>query len=181
MLSLADIADVFTRRGHEQYAGEPVTQLEHALQTAHLAEQAGADDELITACLLHDLGHLLQDLGETPTLRGVDDVHQYAALPFLRGLFGERVLGGIRLHVDAKRCLCATVPGYEAALSADSQRSLALQGGTFSAGQATAFMAQPGAQDALQLRRWDDLAKTAGAPTPPLAHFLQRAARCARA
>jgi phosphonate degradation associated HDIG domain protein len=181
MLSLADIADVFARKGHEQYAGEPVTQLEHALQTAHLAERAGADDELITACLLHDLGHLLQDLGETPTLRGMDDVHQYAALPFLRGLFGERVLGGIRLHVDAKRCLCATVPGYEAALSADSQRSLALQGGTFSAEQALAFMAQAGAQDALQLRRWDDLAKTAGATTPPLQHYLQRAARCALA
>jgi predicted HD phosphohydrolase len=111
----------------------------------------------------------------------VDDVHQYAALPFLRGLFGERVLGGIRLHVDAKRCLCATVPGYQAALSADSQRSLALQGGTFSAGQAQAFMAQAGAQDALQLRRWDDLAKTAGATTPPLQHFLQRAQRCALA
>ena len=62
MLSLADIADLFARRGHEQYAGEPVTQLEHALQTAHLAQQAGADDELVTACLLHDLGHLLQDL-----------------------------------------------------------------------------------------------------------------------
>ena len=102
-------------------------------------------------------------------------------MPFLRGLFGERVLGGIRLHVDAKRCLCATVPGYEAALSADSQRSLALQGGTFSADQALAFMAQAGAQDALQLRRWDDLAKTAGATTPPLLHYLQRAARCALA
>ena len=86
MLILADIAELFARKGHEQYAGEPVTQLEHALQTAHLAEQAGADDELVTACLLHDLGHLLQDLGETPTLRGVDDVHQYAALPFLRCL-----------------------------------------------------------------------------------------------
>lgn len=181
MLSLADISDLFARKGHEQYAGEPVTQLEHALQTAHGAEQAGADDELVTACLLHDLGHLLHELGATPTLRGVDDVHQYAALPFLRGLFGERVLGGIRLHVDAKRCLCATVAGYEATLSADSQRSLALQGGVFSAAQAQAFMAQPGALDALKLRQWDDLAKTAGATTPPLQHFLRRAARCALA
>lgn len=179
MLSLSDIAAVFERRGHEQYSGEPVTQLEHALQTAALAEQQGADDELVTACLLHDLGHLLQDLGETPTLRGVDDVHQYAALPFLRGLFGERVLGGIRLHVGAKRWLCATVPGYEAALSADSQRSLRLQGGVFDAAQAQAFITQPGAADAVMLRQWDDLAKTAGAPTPPLSHYLARAARCA--
>lgn len=178
MLCLQDIEDLFVRRGGEMYAGEPVTQLEHALQTAALAESAGADDQLITAGLLHDLGHLLQDLGETPTLRGVDDVHQYASLPFLRGLFGERVLGGIRLHVDAKRWLCFSRPGYHAALSADSQRSLTLQGGVFDATQAAAFIAQPGAQDAVRLRLWDDLAKAQGADTPPLAHYLSIAARC---
>jgi phosphonate degradation associated HDIG domain protein len=180
MLSLAEVEQLFARRGAEQYAGEPVTQLEHALQTAALAEGEGADDELVTASLLHDLGHLLQDLGETPTLRGVDDVHQYAALPFLRGLFGERVLGGIRLHVDAKRYLCATRAGYQAALSADSQRSLALQGGVFNAAQAAAFIAQAGAVDAVRLRLWDDRAKTAGLATPPLSHYLARARRCTR-
>lgn len=179
MLSIDDIAEVFTRRGHEQYSGEPVTQLEHALQTATQAEREGADDELVTAALLHDLGHLLQDLGESPTLRGVDDVHQYAALPFLRGLFGERVLGGIRLHVDAKRYLCATRPGYHEALSEDSKRSLKLQGGVFGTAQAQAYIAMPGAAEAVRLRIWDDLAKTVGAPTPALEHFLQRARRCA--
>ena len=178
MLTLLDIATVFERRGHEQYSGEPVTQLEHALQTATLAEGQGADDELVTACLLHDLGHLLQEMGESPTLRGVDDVHQYAALPFLRGLFGDRVLGGIQLHVDAKRYLCATVPGYQAALSPDSQRSLVLQGGVFSTEQAANFIARPGAANAVKLRQWDDLAKVEGATTPPLQHFLARAQRC---
>jgi phosphonate degradation associated HDIG domain protein len=178
MLSLTDIEDLFARRGGEQYSGEPVTQLQHALQTAMLAEESGADDELVTACLLHDLGHLLQELGETPTLRGVDDLHQYAALPFLRGLFGERVLGAIRLHVDAKRYLCATRPAYQAALSDDSKRSLLLQGGVFSEAQAEAFIAQPGAHDAVRLRIWDDLAKAADAPTPPFAHFIARAASC---
>ena len=181
MLSLHDIETVFARRGAEQYSGEPVTQLEHALQSAALAEAEGADDELVTAALLHDLGHLLQDLGETPSLRGVDDVHQYAALPFLRGLFGERVLGGIRLHVDAKRYLCATRPEYHDALSEDSKRSLKLQGGVFDAAQAQAFIAQPGAPDAVRLRLWDDRAKVAGLPTPPLSHFLDRARRCALA
>jgi predicted HD phosphohydrolase len=112
VLTLDDIESLFQRRGGEQYSGEPVTQLEHALQCGALAEAEGADDELVTAAFLHDLGHLLQDLGETPTLRGVDDVHQYAALPFLRGLFGERVLGGIQLHVDAKRYLCSTPVSY---------------------------------------------------------------------
>jgi phosphonate degradation associated HDIG domain protein len=179
MLSIEDIELVFARRGAEQYSGEPVTQLEHALQTAHLAEQSGADDALITAALLHDLGHLLQDLGDTPSLRGVDDVHQYAALPFLRGLFPDRVLGGISLHVDAKRYLCATRPGYHDALSDDSKRSLLLQGGVFSAEQADAFIARPGASEAVQLRIWDDLAKAADARTPTLAHFMACARRCA--
>ncbi len=179
MLSLPDIEALFMRRGHEQYAGEPVTQLQHALQTAALAEAAGGDDELVTACLLHDLGHLVHDLGESPTLRGLDDVHQYAALPFLRGLFGPRVLGGIRLHVDAKRYLCATVAGYEAALSADSQRSLKLQGGVFSAAQAADFIQKAGAAGAVRLRQWDDQAKVADLATPPLVHFMQRARRCA--
>lgn len=185
MLSIDDIETLFARRGAEQYSGEPVTQLEHALQSAQLAEQAGSDDELITACLLHDLGHMLFEQGgsgaESPTLHGVDDLHQYQALPFLRGLFPERVLGGIRLHVDAKRYLCATVPGYEAALSPDSIRSLKLQGGTFTPEQAAAFIAQPGAEDAVKLRRWDDLAKVGGLATPPLAHYLARARRCALA
>jgi phosphonate degradation associated HDIG domain protein len=163
VLTLDDIEALFARRGAEQYSGEPVTQLEHALQCAALAEAEGADDDLVTAALLHDLG----------------DVHQYAALPFLRGLFGERVLGGIQLHVDAKRYLCATRPGYHEALSEDSKRSLKLQGGTFSDEQAQAFIARPGAADAVRLRIWDDLAKTAGAATPPLSHFMDRARRCA--
>ena len=71
MLNLTDIALTFARRGAEQYSGEPVTQLEHALQTAHLAEQSGASPQLVTACLLHDFGHLLNDQGETPSLRGI--------------------------------------------------------------------------------------------------------------
>ena len=134
MLSLDDIELLFARHGAAQYSGEPVTQLEHALQTAHLAEQSEASDELVTACLLHDLGHLLNDQGETPTLRGIDDTHQYFALPFLRGLFPDAVLDAIKLHVDAKRYLCQADAGYYAKLSDDSKRSLALQGGVFDAG-----------------------------------------------
>jgi phosphonate degradation associated HDIG domain protein len=180
-LTLADIEQLFTRRGGEQYAGEPVTQLEHALQSALLAESEGADDELVTAALLHDLGHLLHDLGATPTLQGTDDLHQYLALPFLRGLFTAGVTDPIRLHVDAKRYLCATHPGYHDALSADSKRSLVLQGGIFSENQAQAFIGQPGAIQAVRVRIWDDLAKEEALPTPPLSHYLERARRCALA
>lgn len=179
MLSLADIQLLYCRDGGRQYSGEPVTQLEHALQTAHLAEQSGASDELVTACLLHDLGHMLNDQGETPTLRGVDDTHQYYALPFLRGLFPDAVLDAIKLHVDAKRYLCQANAGYHARLSDDSKRSLALQGGVFDDLQASTFLQQAGARDAVLLRQWDDLAKQPALETPPLAHFLERAARCA--
>jgi phosphonate degradation associated HDIG domain protein len=178
MLSLSDIALLFARRGAEQYSGEPVSQLEHALQTAHLAEQSGASAELVTASLLHDLGHLLNEQGQTPTLRGIDDTHQYYALPFLRGLFPDAVLDPIRLHVDAKRYLCQARPGYHARLSDDSKRSLALQGGVFDAAQAAAFIALPSAKDAVMLRQWDDLAKQADWATPTLTHFLDVAARC---
>jgi phosphonate degradation associated HDIG domain protein len=178
MLDLDAIETLFRRHGHEQYAGEPVTQLQHALQTAHLAEASGADDALVTACLLHDLGHLLADHGETPTLRGIDDTHQYYALPFLRGLLPDAVLDPIRLHVDAKRYLCTANPAYFARLSKDSVRSLALQGGPFDEAQAAAFLDQPGARNAVLLRQWDDLAKQAGLRTPTLAHFLGRASNC---
>ena len=187
MLTLADIDTLFQTRGHAQYSGEPVTQLQHALQTAALAEGEGADDELVTAALLHDLGHLVHELGDgladdpgdTPTLRGFDDLHQFIAIPFLRGLFPERVLGAIQGHVDAKRYLCATRPGYLEALSADSKRSLQLQGGVFDAAQAQAFIAKPGSEEAVRLRLWDDVAKAADAVTPPLDHFIARARRCA--
>jgi phosphonate degradation associated HDIG domain protein len=178
-LTLSDIERLFEARGHEQYSGEPVTQLQHSLQTAALGEAEGASDALVTAALLHDLGHLLHDLGDTPSLHGVDDVHQYRALPFLRGLFDEAVLNAIKLHVDAKRYLCATRAGYHDDLSVDSKRSLILQGGVFDADEAANFIAQPSAQDAVRLRLWDDLAKDADAVTPPLSHFMQRARRCA--
>ncbi len=171
-MSISDICLLFARKGGRAYDGEPVTQLEHALQSAKRAADEGASDALVAAALLHDLGHLLNDQGETPTLRGVDDLHQYAALPFLRPLFGEDVLAPIRLHVDAKRYLCATRAGYQDALSIDSRRSLVLQGGAFSAADAAAFIAQPHAADAVRVRLWDDLAKVAGAATPPLAHFV---------
>ncbi|MBM3347164.1 MAG: HD domain-containing protein [Betaproteobacteria bacterium] len=181
MLSIEDICALYREKGHLAYSGEPVTQLQHALQTAQLAELAGAGASLVTACLLHDLGHILADRGETPTERGIDDTHQYFAIPFLRGLFGAQVLEPIRLHVDAKRYLCCVRGDYQAALSADSRRSLQLQGGVFSPAQAEAFISQPHAQDAVKLRQWDDLAKEAGLATPDLAHFVVSMRACALA
>ncbi|WP_244816632.1 phosphonate degradation HD-domain oxygenase [Caballeronia sp. Lep1P3] len=180
-LSLDDIRHLFDTYGSMAYSGEPVTQLQHALQSASLAEEAGASRESTVAALLHDLGHLLNQQGETPSARGIDDMHQYFALPFLRPVFSDAVLEPIRLHVDAKRCLCAIDPAYHARLSADSVRSLRLQGGVFDAGQARAFLAKPYAQEAIALRRWDDDAKDAQRVTPPLGHYLEIAASIALA
>lgn len=179
-LSIDDIEALFSQRGHEQYSGEPVSQLEHALQCASLAEKDGASDAMVCAALLHDLGHLLHDLGESPSLKGVDDLHQFRALPWLRASFSTEVLDPIALHVDAKRYLCATRKSYYEALSEDSKRSLVLQGGVFTAEQCDAFMKRPGADEAIRLRIWDDLAKQASCPTQPLAYFLARAKRCLR-
>ncbi|MEP6607144.1 MAG: phosphonate degradation HD-domain oxygenase [Burkholderiaceae bacterium] len=175
---LGDIEPLFATKGARMYAGEPVTQLQHALQAAQLAEQSGSAPSLVVAALLHDLGHMVNDQGETPTLRGVDDRHEYVALPFLRGLFDDAVLQPIRLHVDAKRYLCArgdgTINGaqYWAGLSADSKRSLELQGGIFTDGEAERFISQPYAEQAVHVRLWDDLAKIEHAQTPPLRHYL---------
>src|ERR1700693_6203545 len=119
-LNLEDIRTLFEQYGELAYSGEPVSQLEHALQTAQLAEQNGASDTLIAAALLHDLGHLLSPRAQafdTPTEKAIEDLHQYQALPFLRPNFPDAVLEPIRLHVDAKRCLCAIDSGYFERLS----------------------------------------------------------------
>ena len=180
-LALGDIEKLFRDHGHIEYSGENVSQLEHALQAAQRAESEGAGDELVTAALLHDLGHLLNLQGDSPTERGIDDQHQYYAIPFLRPLFPAAVVEAIRLHVDAKRALCAMEPDYHEALSEDSKRSLALQGGVFARAEADAFMAKPFAANAVRVRRWDDAAKVPGLATPPLSHYLAIAARCAHA
>ncbi|MFJ9449472.1 MULTISPECIES: phosphonate degradation HD-domain oxygenase [unclassified Herbaspirillum] len=186
-LTISDIELLFRRHGHAQYTGEPVTQLEHALQTAMLAERENASPALITAALLHDLGHMLEDasagydIHDTPTASGIDDLHQYRILPFLRAVFGEDVLAPIRLHVDAKRYLCAVEPAYFSSLSPDSVRSLQLQGGVFDRQQAEHFIAMPHAVDATRLRRWDDLAKEADLATPDYDHFSRYLVLCAQA
>jgi phosphonate degradation associated HDIG domain protein len=169
---IAKIEALFRRRGACQYEGERregVTALAHALQCAQLAEWAHADNSLVAAALLHDLGALM-DGGPAEDWR--DDQHESRALPLLASGFGATVLEPIRLHVQAKRYLVATDPAYEAGLSPASRHSLALQGGPMRAEEQLRFMARPHAAAALQLRRWDDLAKIPGKRTPPLDYYL---------
>lgn len=176
--SLEEITNLLTQKGTAMYGREAVSQLEHALQCATLAESAGERSELITACLLHDLGHLIHNLGEQAAAKGIDDQHEYRAIPYLRHLFGKEVTEPIRLHVDAKRYLCFANKDYWATLSAASKKSLELQGGIFSDQDAAAFIAQPYAKQAVQLRIWDDQAKVRDKMTPNLAHFTQIMAAC---
>jgi phosphonate degradation associated HDIG domain protein len=154
-----DAIDCFMRKGGLSYEGEGITQLQHAWQCAQLAQRAGASPELRLAAWLHDLGHLLTALPGSPTLQGIDDRHEVLGAAALATRFGPSVCQPVALHVQAKRCLVARQPGYLQGLSADSLRSLALQGGPMSAAECTAFLALPHARDAMRLRVWDDQAK----------------------
>jgi len=175
-LTLNDVTQLLTVEGENQYGSEAVSQLEHALQCAALAEHAGETPHTITAALLHDIGHLLAKTGRTQASASTesgDDLHQYVALPFLRGLFSSAVLEPIRLHVDAKRYLCATDQSYWSTLSIASKHSLILQGGVYTPPQAAEFEGQSFAHEAVRLRRYDDLAKIPDVVTPTLPHFLK--------
>lgn len=153
------ILDLYRVGGDRLYAGEPVTQLEHAWQCGRLAEKSGASVALQLASWLHDLGHLWVNSPGTPTLRGEDDRHEAVAADILAPLFGLAVAEPVRLHVQAKRYLVTTNRAYAAKLSQDSTRSLALQGGVMSAQECALFEAKPHFKDALKLRVWDDLGK----------------------
>lgn len=169
-LSVEEILQLYETRGARLYGSEAVSQLEHALQCAVLAIEEQAPPALVAAALLHDLGHLLADVPHRIGCEA-DDLHQYVAIPFLRGTFPEAVLEPVRLHVEAKRFLCRAERGYLERLSSASRHSLELQGGPLSALEAERFIARPYALDAVRLRRWDDRGKVPGAATPALHTF----------
>jgi [1-hydroxy-2-(trimethylamino)ethyl]phosphonate dioxygenase len=154
--------------GGEVYFGEPVTVLEHSLQAAWFVQREGADDALIAAALLHDLGHLLHSEGEDAAARGLNTEHEELGVAALGTHLPASVLDPIRLHVAAKRYLCFAEPDYLAALSPSSVESLVLQGGTMTATEAEAFLALRYARQALTLRRADDAAKVRGLEIPHL-------------
>jgi phosphonate degradation associated HDIG domain protein len=170
-MSVADeILALYAKRGGATY-GEGVTQSEHALQSAWLAEKSGAAPELVVAALLHDIGHLLHDLPEDIAERGIDTRHESLASAWLSKHFSPAVTEPVRLHVDAKRWLCAVEPGYFDTLSEASKLSLKLQGGPMSEEESAAFAALPRSAEAAELRRWDDAAKEIGLKTPDFEHF----------
>jgi phosphonate degradation associated HDIG domain protein len=161
---------LYARKGGLAY-GEGVTMIEHSLQAALLAEQEDAGPAMIAAALLHDIGHLLHSLPEDVAARGIDTQHESLASAWLSQYFPPAVSEPVRLHVAAKRYLCAVEPGYLAALSPASVLSLGLQGGPMSEAEVGRFAGERFSPDAIRLRRWDDLAKVNGQKTPELDHF----------
>jgi len=167
------IARWFAEHGADAYDGarrESVTALEHALQCAQLAEYAHAEDSLVVAALLHDIGHAAGD--EDRIGDEIDDTHEQRGAALLAPWFGAAVVEPVRLHVDAKRYLTAVDPSYRASLSPASMHSLILQGGPMTLAERRDFANKEFADDAVLLRRWDDLAKMPGRVTPPLEYYL---------
>lgn len=168
-MSTADeIFELFKRRGESAYFGEPVSQLEHALQAAYFARQEQAPPPLVVAALLHDIGHLLDDLPEDIAEQGIDARHEEIGQAWLGERFGREVCDPVRLHVAAKRYLCATDRAYFGLLSPASVLSLQLQGGPMSQSEIASFESNPYFRDAVTLRHWDDRAKVQSLATEPL-------------
>ncbi len=170
---VSHILECFRLRGNSRYGKEAVSQIEHALQTAYAAEQSNGSPQLIAACLLHDVGHLLHDLPDDAPDKGIDDEHEQLGAAWLIEYFLPEVVEPIRLHVAAKRYLCAVDKEYFSKLSPPSVQSLELQGGPMTKSQAEHFEVHSHFKAAVLLRRFDDQAKIPHLPTPPLEHYEQ--------
>ncbi len=171
------ITRLFAERGADAYIGEPVSQLEHALQTAHLAVRNSATDALVVAALLHDIGHLVHGWSEEAADQGIDTRHEELGASWLSQHLPPLVTDPICLHVAAKRYLCATSPAYAQQLSSASQVSLALQGGPMTPAEMAAFESLPYSNDSGMLRLWDEQAKAPGKPVPPFSEYHARLER----
>jgi phosphonate degradation associated HDIG domain protein len=177
---VAEIQSILEGKAEGRYGLSFINQQQHALQSAWLAEKEGGDDALIAASLMHDIGHMVHDLGDNPAEDGIDDKHEELGHAWLTQHFGPEVTEPVRLHVAAKRYLCAVEPDYFAKLSSDSVLSLSLQGGPMSEAEVAAFRANPYHDAAVRLRRYDEQAKVKDLVTPPVAHFMAAVGRCVK-
>jgi phosphonate degradation associated HDIG domain protein len=166
-----EIFAIFHDRGHGAYFGERVSMNEHALQTAHFAQTQGAPPALIVAALLHDIGHLVEEVPADIADWTTDACHELVGGRWLARRFAPEVFEPVRLHVPAKRYLCATDSRYFARLSEASVATLKLQGGPMSAAETARFEDEPFHREAVRLRRWDDQGKVAGLSTPQFEHY----------
>ena len=173
MTAAETIGEMFAGPGARDHLGEPVPIGEHMLQAGALAEAAGAEGAQVVAALLHDIGHLLDEDED-------EERHGEAGANWLSRWFGDAVTEPVRLHVPAKRYLCAVGADYFGLLSAESVRTLSLQGGPMTAAEVAAFEALPFSWDAVAVRRWDDEAKDPVVTPPRFAHFAPLLGRLVR-
>lgn len=161
-----EIESLFAMHGGEVY-GEDVTQLEHMLQCAACAEAEGASEALVAAALLHDVGHLIEEADDAFGYHK----HDRSGAAYLEQRFGPEVSEPVRLHVIAKRYLCAVENGYFDCLSPASVHSLSKQGGPMNREEVADFEKNPAHVDAVRLRRWDDKGKVEGLQVRGLEHY----------
>jgi gamma-butyrobetaine dioxygenase len=173
------VAELFASEGAADYLGEPVTVAAHLLQAGALAQDAGAPTALVVAALLHDVGHLRGadahtggvELSGRELMAGTDNNHGERGAVWLAQWFPPAVSEPVRLHVAAKRYLCATEPSYFGQLSEASVYTLSVQGGPMTDAEAGEFEREPHAADAIAVRRWDDQAKDPSADVPAFDHY----------
>lgn len=168
---VAFLADIFARRGAEEYLGEPVTMAEHMLQAAQCAQDAGQSPAVIVAALLHDIGHFTSEFGTYSPDDVVDKHHEDAGADVLAPFFPPLVTDCVRYHVAAKRYLCAARPEYFQKLSAASVHTLMLQGGPMDGSEVADFERNPHYRDIIKVRVYDDTGKRAGAPIKSFADY----------
>ncbi len=181
MNAVDEIAALFASEGAQDYLGEAVTQAEHMLQAAVLARAEGASESLVAAALLHDVGHFRGTITGRDLMHGTDNRHSDTGADWLARWFGPAVTEPVRLHVAAKRYLCAVEPGYYDRLSAASVHTLGVQGGPMGEADQQEFRRTPYWSDAVALRRWDEQAKDASLITPGFEEFRDLLERVAQA
>ena len=168
-----EIFALFERRGAGAYYGESVSMTEHMLQAAYFAQAEGAPAALVVAALLHDVGHLIEIVPDDIADWTTDAHHEEVGGAWLARRFPASVSEPVRLHVPAKRYLCATDSAYFAKLSSASVVTLELQGGPMTREETACFEAESSYREAVRVRRWDDAGKVAGLSTPKLEDYRE--------
>jgi len=168
--SVVEVFELFTKHGNADYIGEAISQLEHACQTAQLAEKEGFDNEVILAALFHDIGHLCEMNGDKPNMGGYGVMeHEKLGADFLRERgFSEKISKLVQGHVEAKRYLCFSDADYYGKLSEASKKTLEYQGGKMSASEASLFEKDALFKTIVRMRYWDEMAKEIDVPLPDM-------------
>jgi [1-hydroxy-2-(trimethylamino)ethyl]phosphonate dioxygenase len=173
MTLVEEILAIYAARGAGAYFGERVSMTEHGLQAAHFAQAEGAPESLIVAALLHDVGHLLAEVPDSLEDWRTDAHHEEVGARWLAQRFHPEVCEAVRLHVPAKRYLCANDAAYFGMLSPASVHTLVLQGGPMTAHEVARFRDEPYHREAVRVRRWDDQGKVAGLKTAALDDYAR--------